>query len=250
MLLTPIRKGVESLRSAIHRGSDLTHNPKVLILYGRTNVGKTRTCLGCYGDRLYRMPRLQQGDLVRWDGYDPSRHTGVLFDDYAGELPLTYLNNLINPFTFQSRRMGKEGVDICPDLWIFSSQRSPSAWYPGATLTEEFLAFQRRITVARCCESLDDVLDALETFETTPHEPLPPLRLPPVFEARRAQAPASPIPTVHLGAYADYDPLLPLPDDNEEDQEEGNTITLDPRMLTDQQLLYLRSFDRMPSEFL
>jgi len=119
---------------------------EVLVYWGRTGTGKTRSVYE-YSDsnnvQVYTLPQNYKGGVVWWDGYDGQEV--VLIDDFYGWLPLSYLLQLLDRYPFKVRTNDGYQEFRSKRIYITSNQ-DPREWYSGVQSEETKAAMLRRIT--------------------------------------------------------------------------------------------------------
>lgn len=112
--------------------------PNVIILWGRTGTGKSRSVFDFHAvDSVYKH------DGGCWfDGYQDQKV--ALFDDYTGsEFKLAYVLKLLDRYPMRVPVKGGF-VQWRPEVIYFTSNKDPVTWYAGA-LEEHQAAFFRRV---------------------------------------------------------------------------------------------------------
>lgn len=99
-----------------------------IVLYGPTGTGKSRyawewTTREC----VYSVPR-STGDAIWFDGYDPSVHNTVIFDDFYGWIRLNVLLQLIDRYPMRVPTKGGF-VTWNPQYAFFTSNVEWQQWY-------------------------------------------------------------------------------------------------------------------------
>lgn len=111
---------------------------KVVVLWGKTGTGKTRSIFDYHNaDQLYMHPGHQW-----FDGYEGQ--DVVVFDDYNGsEFQLSYLLKLTDRYPFKVPVKGGY-KNWKPKVIYFTSNKSPDDWYVNVN-DEQKAALKRRI---------------------------------------------------------------------------------------------------------
>jgi len=119
-------KGFERLREWGLSGLRRTEPPVVDIRWGPPGTGKTRWAYDTYGaDSVYVV--VDSGTRFWWDGYEPGRHTCVLFDDYRGGHSHTQLLQWLD--RYDSRGEVKGGsVPMLFTHAVITSNYRPEEW--------------------------------------------------------------------------------------------------------------------------
>ncbi len=98
--------------------------PQILVLWGATEVGKTRLAYEMYPD-LYK---LECGETdIWWDGYYGEKC--ILLDDFYGQIKYSHLLNLLDGYPTRVRTKGGF-VTLDNTVWIITSNAPPHEWYP------------------------------------------------------------------------------------------------------------------------
>jgi len=126
------------LASIRERVPPRTTPPNVIILWGRTGAGKSRSVYDFHAlDSIYK-----HDGGVWFDGYQDQKV--ALFDDYTGsEFRLAYLLKLLDRYPMRVPVKGGF-VQWRPDVIYFTSNKDPVTWYAGA-FEEHQAAFFRRV---------------------------------------------------------------------------------------------------------
>lgn len=117
----------------------------VILLYGATNVGKTRYCIehaGPFGPDHYR----KAPDTKWFDGYLDQRT--VTFDDFGGassKMSLFYLLQLLDRYDISVEVKGAYVPLLATTLYVTSNYH-PNTWYDYSERAESYAALKRRFT--------------------------------------------------------------------------------------------------------
>lgn len=116
-------KGINYVRQHYSSGRDFeTRN---YVFYGSSRAGKSR--LAHEFPTVYKVPVSYSGPTW-FDGYEPSYHQTVLFDDFYGGVKWTELMQLLDRYKHQVHTKGGF-VNFKPKFIIFTSNTQPSKWY-------------------------------------------------------------------------------------------------------------------------
>lgn len=103
--------------------------------------------------------------MVRWDGYDETKHDTVLIDEFIGQIPISTLNDWIDIWPFRARLFGGD-KEICPKQWVINSNRPPAEWWGGKLHgSPSFHAFKRRVTIESIVATRQELLEAYEQIK-------------------------------------------------------------------------------------
>lgn len=122
-VLVKYHKGLLFVASEVRppRRDDLV----VICIIGSTGIGKTYSCFTAFPD-LYRPVFGNSG--LWWDGY--REQSEVLFDEFEGQIPLTKLLQLLDPYP-QSLEVKGGSIAARFNVAIITSNRLPEEWYPN-----------------------------------------------------------------------------------------------------------------------
>lgn len=114
----------------------------VFVLYGAPGTGKSRAAFNF--DRVFAVPA---SNGTQWmDGYDPERHSTVVFDDFHASLPAHVLLRLLDEYPVQFPVKGGF-VEFKPKAIVLTSNYHPRQWYDWAKTKADYDAFERRVDV-------------------------------------------------------------------------------------------------------
>lgn len=116
--------------------------PEIIVHYGDPGTGKT---LQVYKENEYdNIFKLNVGDgskdTIWWDGYHGQ--DVILIDDFNGELPITYLLNLLDRYPMQLSIKGSKVWKIATKIYITSNHK-PDQWYGCMTGSHRTALFRR-----------------------------------------------------------------------------------------------------------
>lgn len=118
---------IDTVRTANY--SARTEKPTVIVYWGGSGTGKTRTCFDFLGpDRTYVVSKPDNGRPLWWDGYNPTRHGAILIDDFYGWLPWSFLLQLLDRYPFQVEVKGGKIHFNSKNIFI-TSNTEPKTWY-------------------------------------------------------------------------------------------------------------------------
>jgi hypothetical protein len=121
---------------------DRTEAPKVTILWGDSNVGKTHHAYTLYAPNEIFNLMSARNDHVWWDGYDNLTHKCILIDEFYGWLKINEFLKLCDKFPHTVECKGGT-IKFLASHIIFTSNRAPETWYKKLP---NRIAFVRRIT--------------------------------------------------------------------------------------------------------
>lgn len=123
---------------------------KVILYYGKTGTGKTRTVYKDWSlkPEFYEMPITSTGTW--WDGLD--NHTLVLMDDFAGAASHMRLDTLLKILDRYPRRVPVKGdfAWYAPHRVAITTNIHPRKWYDYSDREEQYNALKRRIHKVYC----------------------------------------------------------------------------------------------------
>lgn len=114
----------------------------VFVFYGAPGTGKSRAAFNF--DRVFAVPA---SNGTQWmDGYDPERHSTVVFDDFHASLPAHVLLRLLDEYPVQFPTKGGF-VEFKPKCIVLTSNYHPRQWYDWSKTKADYDAFERRVDV-------------------------------------------------------------------------------------------------------
>jgi hypothetical protein len=136
-----IRYRTNILASIRERREPRSWPSKVIILWGRSGAGKTRTVFDYHAIKDIWV----HGSGKWFDGYDG--HPVALFDDYTGsEFKLGFLLKLLDRYPMRVEVKGGF-VQWIPKTIYFTSNKDPQTWYPNVSDEHRNALFRRFHTV-------------------------------------------------------------------------------------------------------
>ena len=124
-------KGFVAFQDTFMGARDITVPPKVLVLWGPTGTGNTRTVYECFGTaNVFPKPPTTKW----WDGYRQERV--VLIDDFQGyregkcAIPYDEMLRLLDRYPMRVERKGSS-VQVNSEWIVITSNQPPEDWYPG-----------------------------------------------------------------------------------------------------------------------
>jgi hypothetical protein len=117
--------GVHRLDGIIRRG-ERRAELKAIVYYGDTGVGKTHRV---YEEAPNVYSPIVTKDKVWFDGYQDEKE--ILFDDYNGEITLTYFLRILDKYPLLVEVKGGTVAARWDKVYITSNMH-PSNWYPMA----------------------------------------------------------------------------------------------------------------------
>lgn len=120
-------------------------SPRVLVLYGDSGCGKTIHANMCDPAVTYFVPIGSSGGTW-FDGYDPRKHTVVVFNEWhGGRGSLSELLQWADPTPLYVNTKGGH-MQFVPKLLIFTCNKDPESWYDWSKCAHPMTALTRRIT--------------------------------------------------------------------------------------------------------
>lgn len=150
VLFARFAKNLQLLRQELDRPRQ-RDNIKVVLLWGTTGTGKTRTVHDLWnGEDVYRLFDMK----TPWmDGYSDQKI--VLIDDYGeGKMCIHLLKNILDRYPIEVPVKGGR-VAWNPELIIMTSNGTPATWYPCAR-GEDLAALNRRMEHFRFPQESED----------------------------------------------------------------------------------------------
>lgn len=117
---------------------------KVVILWGGTGTGKTRSVYNKYPE-VYKVPAGGRGRVPWMDGYDGQEV--ALFDEFNGQISLPTILQMTDRYAMQVQVKGGF-VQWAPKLVVFCSNVDPEMWWTDKddhTSLDSRAAFNRRV---------------------------------------------------------------------------------------------------------
>lgn len=106
-----------------------TEKPTVICYWGPSGTGKTKRSFDFRGrDGTYVVSKPDSGRPLWWDGYNPTKHTAIIIDDFYGWLPWSYLLQLLDRYPFQVEIKGGKTQFNSANIFI-TSNTEPKTWY-------------------------------------------------------------------------------------------------------------------------
>jgi len=133
--------GVHRLDGMLRRG-ERRAAIEAIVYYGDTGVGKTHRVHEEAGEDLYSP--IVTKDKVWFDNYDGER--SILFDDYNGEITLTYFLRILDKYPLAVEVKGGTAWARWEKVYI-TSNLHPTEWYPLARGVHE-RALLRRLKIS------------------------------------------------------------------------------------------------------
>lgn len=116
---------------------------RVLVIWGPPRTGKTRLAYSIC-DALYRLPVHGKRDSLWWCGYQGE--SVVLLDDFYGNLPLSYMLNLLDGHPLRLATKGGQCY-AAYNFVVITSNVHPDEWYTGPNIPQQVMAaFKARLT--------------------------------------------------------------------------------------------------------
>ena len=123
----------------------MSDHREVVLFYGPTGVGKTKTVYNAWDKLEYWTMPLTNGTMW-FDGYDGQER--ALIDDFAGKFSHVSLVNLLRLLHEYPERVPVKGGHVWwnPKLVAITTNIHPNLWYDYTNRTEQRLALKRRIS--------------------------------------------------------------------------------------------------------
>lgn len=154
---TPHTKAIGAARFAFQSRRSRSEQTELLVFYGEPGTGKTRTAIGLCDPGTYFIINAD-GKQLWWDGYDPDKHTTIIFDEFTGSrCPLTFLNQLADRYDIDVQTKGSFKRFLAKRI-IITSNFAPYEWYKGVAQSK-FEALERRIKVSVHFNWVQQIID-------------------------------------------------------------------------------------------
>jgi len=134
-------RGMQSIVMLHQKGRDFV--TKVYIFWGPTGSGKTLAATTF--PNPYKVHSISKGGQLWFDGYDPSTHETVIFDDYYGGIRWTELLQITDRYPHPVQSKGGM-LQFRAKYIVFTSNNRPESWYPKM----DFEPFKRRLLNGGC----------------------------------------------------------------------------------------------------
>lgn len=124
------------LTSRLLQRLSLWEPSEMFILWGPAGSGKSTTVRRCvqysYGstDALYELRLPERGDLVRWEGFDPTVHQAVLLEEFRGQVDVDTIKKYVDKWPVRVRTFGGDRT-VRPLQFWFTSNLDPREWWDG-----------------------------------------------------------------------------------------------------------------------
>lgn len=129
-------RGIERLRDILTL--ERTSPPEIIVYYGETGAGKSRTARDITNE-----PYVWNPALGTWfDGYDGE--TDVIFEEFRGQLPFGLLLSLLDRYTVKVQTKGGTRKFIATKI-VFTSPLHPRKWYKSLSYVDNYNQLERRI---------------------------------------------------------------------------------------------------------
>lgn len=102
---------------------------EVTVLHGKPGTGKTRRAMEHSGiENTFVVSKPDSGRPLWWDGYLPCKHTTVVFDDFYGWVPWSFLLQCLDRYPFRVEIKGGS-LPFRPKHIFITSNSEPHEWY-------------------------------------------------------------------------------------------------------------------------
>lgn len=134
-------KSFELYRSLKVPKRNLTDAPKVYVIVGATNLGKTHLARSLAEDAHWQTRPRSKDAGAWWSGYNG--HKEIIIDEFYGWLPFDLLLRLCDKYPLTLETKGSQ-VECQASTIIFTSNGDPRNWYKN--ISSHWPAFERRVT--------------------------------------------------------------------------------------------------------
>lgn len=118
---------IDFVRAASFRPRN--EKPTVRCYYGDSGTGKTRDATAFMGpEKTFILSRPDSGRPLWWDGYNPTEHLSIVFDDFYGWVPWSYLLQVLDRNAFSVEIKGGKIPLNSPNIFLTSNSH-PESWY-------------------------------------------------------------------------------------------------------------------------
>jgi len=155
--MIPNVRAIQHARFAVQCETSRETATKLLVLWGCPDTGKTTTAISlCEKGRYFVVAA--DGKQLWWDGYDPSIHDTVIFDEFVGSrAPITFMNQLCDLIDVNVQTKGGFSRFLAKRV-IITSNFSPREWYRNCVEARQE-ALWRRIATEVEFQLVDQVID-------------------------------------------------------------------------------------------
>lgn len=127
----------------------------VTVVIGEPGVGKTYWVHSkCEPGSVFHVCK-PNNNTVWWDGYNPEKHTNVLFDDFYGWVPYVEMLRLMDEQAHQVPVKGGFKNFLAKHIYITSNSHWDH-WYDWHNPNMRKAAWERRVEVTKIVESRED----------------------------------------------------------------------------------------------
>jgi len=155
--MIPNVRAIQHARFAVQCESSREWTTKLLVLWGTPDSGKTTTAISlCEKGRYFIVAA--DGKQLWWDGYDPSIHDTVIFDEFVGSrAPITFMNQICDSIDLNVQTKGGFSRFLAKRV-IITSNFSPREWYRNCVEARQE-SLWRRIATEVEFRLVDEVID-------------------------------------------------------------------------------------------
>jgi len=155
--MIPNVRAIQHARFAVQCESSRNWTTKLLVLWGTPDSGKTTTAISlCEKGRYFIVAA--DGKQLWWDGYDPSIHDTVIFDEFVGSrAPITFMNQICDSIDLNVQTKGGFSRFLAKRV-IITSNFSPREWYRNVVEARQE-SLWRRIATEVEFRLVDEVID-------------------------------------------------------------------------------------------
>lgn len=155
--MIPNVRAIQHARFAVQCESSRGWTTKLLVLWGTPDSGKTTTAISlCEKGRYFIVAA--DGKQLWWDGYDPSLHDTVIFDEFVGSrAPITFMNQICDSIDLNVQTKGGFTRFLAKRV-IITSNFSPREWYRNCVEARQE-SLWRRIATEVEFRLVDEVFD-------------------------------------------------------------------------------------------
>ena len=135
-------KGIRDMRALVLTPRSLSAMPEVIVLWGKTGLGKTRDAYIKYWPTLsHYVWKPSNGNW--WDGYDGEDK--IIIDEFRGQMTWSDILGLLDRNEFRAPYKGGF-VNIQASKFVITSPFPPERWYKDDDRYDRYQQLARRIT--------------------------------------------------------------------------------------------------------
>lgn len=127
--MLPATRALTHGRSAVLEVKERSERPHTIVLYGDADTGKSSSAELYCETKGYKPYHVTIQNNLWFDGYDPMKHTAIIFEEFSGQrMKLSMLNQLLDKFPCRVETKGGH-LPWLVKCVIFTSNYAPRKWY-------------------------------------------------------------------------------------------------------------------------